>query len=161
FFAPTVVPVTLIVIVHEPLAAIVPPLSDTVPLPAVAVIVPAPHVPVSPFGVATTNPAGSVSVNDTPVTPDAALGFVIVNVNTVVPLSNSVLAPNTLLIVTVLTTDTFALPVLPAPALVEVTLTLLFLAPSVVPVTLTANVHCAPPASVAPDRLTLPLPAAA
>ena len=134
---------------------------DGVPLPALAEIVPAPHVPLSPLGVATTNPAGSVSVNETPVTPDDALGFVIVNVNAVVPFCNSVLAPNTLLIVTVLTTDTVAFDGAPAPALAEETVTLLFFAPSVVPVTLTANVHCAPPASVAPDRLTLPLPAVA
>jgi hypothetical protein len=159
FFAPTVVPVTLTTNVQEPLAAIVPPVSATVPLPALAEIVPAPHVPLRPLGVATTSPAGSVSVNETPVTPDDALGFVIVNVNVVVPLSNSVLAPNTLLIVTVLTTDTVAFDGTPAPALAEETVTLLFFAPSVVPVTLTANVHCAPPASVAPDRLTLPLPA--
>src|SRR4029079_11269371 len=79
--------------------------------------------------------------------------------NGVVPFINSVLAPNTLLIVTVLTTDTVALDGAPAPALVEETVTLLFFAPSVVPVTLTANVHCAPPASVALDRLTLPLAA--
>ena len=32
-----------------------------------AVIVPAPHVPVRPFGVETTSPAGSVSLKPTPV----------------------------------------------------------------------------------------------
>ena len=57
--APAVVPVTLTVKVQEPLAAIVPPERLTAPPPAAAVMVPAPQVPVSPLGVATTRPAGN------------------------------------------------------------------------------------------------------
>ena len=52
---------------HELLAARVAPERLTVPLAATAVIVPPPHVPDRPLGVATTKPAGSESVNATPV----------------------------------------------------------------------------------------------
>src|SRR5207302_6111905 len=54
---PAAVPVMLIENVQEELAAIVPPLRLIVFVPAVAVIVPAPHVPVRPFGVEITRPA--------------------------------------------------------------------------------------------------------
>ena len=54
------------------------------PAPATAVTVP-PHVPASPFGVATTRPAGSVSVKPTPVSAVPAFGLVSVNVSAVVP----------------------------------------------------------------------------
>ena len=56
---------------------------DTVPV----VIVPAPHDPVSPFGVATVRPAGSVSPNATPLIATVALGLVMVKVSVVVPFS--------------------------------------------------------------------------
>ena len=73
----------------EPVA-IVPALMLTDPEPATAVAVP-PHVFASPFGVATTSPAGSVSVNATPVAPTVlAVGFVIVNVNVEVPFCGTV-----------------------------------------------------------------------
>src|SRR5262249_8325721 len=67
FFTPAVVAVTLTLKVHEPFIASVPPLKLTLPLPATAVIVPLPHVPLRPLGVATTRPTGNVSVNATPV----------------------------------------------------------------------------------------------
>src|SRR4029077_11115874 len=66
FFTPEVVPVTFTVSVQVLLTAIVPPVSGTLPDPATAVGVP-PQVLVSPLGVATTKPAGRVSVNATPV----------------------------------------------------------------------------------------------
>jgi hypothetical protein len=66
FFVPAVVPVTLTENVHELLAAMVLPERLTVPEPAVAVIAPAPHEPVRPFGLETTNPAGKLSVKATP-----------------------------------------------------------------------------------------------
>ena len=47
------------------LTATVPPVSETLPEPAVAVGVPE-QVFVNPFGVATTNPVGKVSLNATP-----------------------------------------------------------------------------------------------
>ena len=59
---PEAVPVTFTVSVQEPLAAIVPPVSEMLPEPATAVAVP-PHVFVKPLGVATTIPAGKLSVN--------------------------------------------------------------------------------------------------
>src|ERR1700761_1989882 len=56
-FVPAVVPVTFTENVQELLAAIVPPERLIVPEPAVAVIVPEPQEPVTPFGVEITRPA--------------------------------------------------------------------------------------------------------
>jgi hypothetical protein len=75
FFAPAVVPVTLTEKVHEPLAAIVPPERLIAPEPAVAVIVPAPQLPVRPFGEETTKPAGRASVKATPAAAVVVLEF--------------------------------------------------------------------------------------
>ena len=87
---PEAVAVTLTLKLHEPLAARVAPDRLTVPPAATAVIVPPPHVPDKPLGVATTKPAGSESVNATPVKDVLALGFVIAKVREVVPFrSNS------------------------------------------------------------------------
>lgn len=86
FLAPVVVPVTLTVKVQEPLVAKDAPVKLTEPLPAVAVAVPL-QVVLKLFGVATTNPAGSVSVKATPESADVALLLVIVNVRLVAPLS--------------------------------------------------------------------------
>jgi hypothetical protein len=66
FFVPAVVPVIFTANVHELLEAIVPPKRLIVPDPAVAVTVPEPHEPVTPLGVATTMPAGRLSVKATP-----------------------------------------------------------------------------------------------
>jgi hypothetical protein len=65
FFVPLVVPNTSTLIVHEPPIGRLPPDKLTVPEPAVAVIVPL-QVAANPLGVATTSPAGRVSVNATP-----------------------------------------------------------------------------------------------
>ena len=56
-------------------------------LPAVAVIVPAPQVPVRPFGVEITRPAGSVSLKPTPVRAVVVLLFWMVKVSEVEPFS--------------------------------------------------------------------------
>ncbi len=56
FFTPAVVPVTFKLNVHEEFVARVAPASEAAPAPAVAVIVPPPHVPVTPLGVATMSP---------------------------------------------------------------------------------------------------------
>ena len=87
FFVPEVVPVTLTVIVQVAPTATVPLLNVTEPVPAVAVTDGAPQFPfvTSPFGVPTTSPAGRVSLNATPVSALGFTGFVIVNVNDVVP----------------------------------------------------------------------------
>jgi hypothetical protein len=96
---PEVVPVTLTAIVQEPLAAIEPPAREIEPEPAVAVTVP-PHAPVKPFGVATTSPAGKVSVKATPVNVTVfAAGLVMEKVSEVEPLIGMVEAPNALLMV--------------------------------------------------------------
>lgn len=62
FFVPAVVPVTFTEKVQLLFPAMVAPESETVPLPAVEVMVPPPQLPVRPFGVDITRPAGMVSV---------------------------------------------------------------------------------------------------
>src|SRR3954466_3018640 len=98
-FTPAVVPVTLTLNVQDAEGAPVTPVRLTLPEPAVAVMIPAPHVPVSPFGVATTSPAGSVSVNATLVSVVLALGLVSVKVSVVLPFKAIEGAPKTLVIV--------------------------------------------------------------
>src|SRR3979411_797382 len=91
-------PTTLTEKVQEPPAAIVPPerltteKPDTVPV----VIVPAPHDPVRPFGVATARPAGSVSPKATPKSATVALGLVMVKVRVVVAFRLMLAAPKAL-----------------------------------------------------------------
>jgi hypothetical protein len=133
FFAPALVPLTFTENVHEPLAAIVPPERLTEPEPAVAVIVPGPHVPVRAFGVETDRPAGSVSLKATPVIAEVVLGFVIVKARLVDPFRGMLAAPNAFAIVATPTTVIEALDVFPVPPFVELTVTLLFLTPAVVP----------------------------
>jgi hypothetical protein len=93
FCNPAAVPVTFTENVQLALAAIVPPLRLIVFVPAVAVIVPAPHVPVRPFGVEMTNPAGSVSLKTTPVRATVVLGFVMVKLSEVDPFNGMLAAP--------------------------------------------------------------------
>ena len=151
---PAAMPVTFTENVQEPLAAIVPPLRLITFVPAVAVIVPAPHVPVRPFGVEITKPAGRVSLKATPVSPTVVFGLVIVKLKLVEPFRGMLAAPKALAMVGGATTVMEALEVLPVPPLVEVTWTLLFFTPAVVPVTFTETVHEAPGVSVAPLKLT-------
>jgi hypothetical protein len=95
-FTPAVVPLTLITIVHELLVATVPPVSDTKPVPPTAVTIP-PQLLLSPFGVDTTTPAGSESLNATPVNGTVfATGLVMVKVSVVLPLTGIVATPNAL-----------------------------------------------------------------
>src|ERR1051326_1961883 len=154
-------PVTFTENVQEPLAAIVPPLRLIVFVPCVAVIVPAPHVPVSPFGVETTRPAGSVSLKATPVNATVVFGLLMVKLSEVEPFSGMLAAPNAFAIVGGVVTVTEALDVLPGPLSVALTLTELFFTPPVVPVTCTLKVREVVAARVAPERLTLPEPATA
>ena len=83
---PAEVPITFTEKVHEPLlAARVAPVRLTTPLPAVAVIVPPPHAPLSPFGVATDRPEGRGSEKPTPVSGTVfPVGLVRVKVRVVV-----------------------------------------------------------------------------
>jgi len=160
---PAVWPTTLTEKVQKPPAAIVPPerltteKPDTVPV----VIVPAPHDPVRPFGVATARPAGSVSPKPTPVSATVVLGLVIVKVRVVVAFKLMLAAPKALAMLGGAITVMDALEVLPGPLSVAVTWTLLLSTPAIVPVTFTLNVQEAAPARVAPERLTADEPAAA
>src|SRR5260221_2169845 len=161
FFTPAVVPVTLMDNVHEALTATVPPDRLTDPEPATAVAVP-PHVLDSPFGVATTKPAGRVSVKATPVNATLAFGLVMVKVKLVEPFNGIVAAPNALVIVGGATTVMLADAVLSVPPFVEVTFPgVLFFTPAVVPVTFAVSVHEVLTAIVPPVKLTLPEPATA
>ena len=68
------VPCTLTETVQEALAAKVPPERLILPEPAIAVAVP-PQVLFKALGVATTNPAGRLSVKARPVSARLVLGF--------------------------------------------------------------------------------------
>lgn len=117
FFTPVVVPVTFTPTVQLPLAARVAELRETVPEPAMAVVVPL-QVVVKPLGVATTNPAGRVSVNATPVSCTVlAVAFAMVKVREVDPFSAMLVAPNAFAIVGGATTVTVAVACAVAPLL--------------------------------------------
>jgi hypothetical protein len=76
FFTPAVVPVTFTENTQLAPAVNVAPDKVIVLEPAVAVIVPPPQVPLTPFGVDTTRPAGNESANPTPVNDDERFGLV-------------------------------------------------------------------------------------
>jgi len=160
FCAPAAIPVTFTVKLQDALAASVPPDKLTLAEPATPVAVP-PQLFVNPFGVVTTSPAGNVSVNAIPVSDAEAFGLLRLIVNDVLPFSAIVAAPNTFAMVGGPNTVTDAFEVFPAPAVADVTVTLLFFTPPAVPVTFTLNVHDALAANVALARLTLPEPAEA
>ncbi|HYB76791.1 MAG TPA: hypothetical protein VEE85_01200, partial [Candidatus Bathyarchaeia archaeon] len=107
-------------------------------------------------------PAGIVSVKLTPVNVTVLFVLAIVKVRVVLEFSGIVAAPNTLVIEGGATTVMLAEAVPPIPPLLETTLlVVLFSIPALMPVTLTAKVQPAPPASAAPDRLMLVDPAVA
>ena len=133
FCVPAAVPVTFTENVQEELAGSDAPLRLTLPDAAVAVMVPPPHVPVKPFGVEITRPAGSVSLNATPVRVVMVLLFWIVKLKLVEPFSGMLAAPNALMITGGPTTVMLAFEVFPVPASAEVMLTLLFFTPPVIP----------------------------
>ncbi len=150
-------PVTLTENVQEDPAAgdavSVPPDKLTVPLPATAVIVPLPQLPVSPFGVATTRPAGRLSVKATPLRATLVFGFVMVKLSEVEPFSGMEAAPKDLVMVGAAATVRFAEAVLPVPPLVEVTFPVVLVNwPEAAPVTVTLNTHWLLTAMVAPER---------
>jgi hypothetical protein len=122
FFTPAAVPVTLTENVQALFAASVAPKRLTAPEPDEDVIVPPPHNPVSPFGVATTKPAGKLSVKATPVSATVfTAGLVIVKLKDVEPFSGMLDAPNDFAITGALATVRLAEAVLPVPPLVELT----------------------------------------
>ncbi len=161
FFTPAVVPVTFTEKVQLAAPASVAVARLTLEAPAVAVMVPPPQLPVSAFGVETTSPAGKVSVKATPARLPVAFGFVTVKLRLVLPPTAREAAPKVLVILGGPVTLTVAFDVLPVPPLADVTCTELFFTPAVVPVTFTEKIQLAPPATVAPARLTLDAPAVA
>jgi hypothetical protein len=118
FFTPVVVPVTFTETVHEALAASVPPDRLTEDESATAVSRP-PQVVLRLLGVATTTPAGKLSVKATPVRDALVFGLVMLKVSEVAPFRGIVAAPKTLVMVGGLATVRFADPVLPVPPFVE------------------------------------------
>jgi hypothetical protein len=98
FFVPAVEPSTFTENVQLPPAASVAPERLTVEEPAKAVIVPPPQLPVRPLGLATTNPAGRLSVKAMPVRVVPVLGLSIVKLKVVVPFNGMLAAPKDLLI---------------------------------------------------------------
>ena len=84
---------------QEPLVVRVAPVRLTRDVPAAAVIVPPPHEPVRPLGVATTSPAGKVSRKPIPVRVVLPFGFDRVKVSVVLPFSGMLAAPKDLVIV--------------------------------------------------------------
>src|SRR5262245_9064895 len=159
FFIPADVPWTFTLKLQELLAARVAPLRLIVPDPAVAVMVPPPHEPVSPLGVATTRPAGRLSVNATPVSAVVS-GLVIVKVRLVLPPTAMADAPNAFTMVSEVTTVMLALAKLPAPPSLEPTwLLVLFFTPADVPWTFTLKLQEPLAATVPPVMLTRPDPA--
>lgn len=93
-WTPAAAPTMVIVIVPDEPAAIVPAVKVIEPAPGAAFIVPPVPLLVAPDGLATFNPAGSGSVNATPVSAIVGFGFEIVNVIDAVPPSGMVGAPN-------------------------------------------------------------------
>src|SRR5206468_4311042 len=122
FFAPPVVAVTLTVKVHEAPAARAAPDKLMLPDPAAAVMVPAPHAPVRPFGVATKRPAGRLSVKPTPVSVVDVFGFVIVNVRDVIVPAGMPAVPKPFLIAGGHATLRLAAAVPPGPPCTDCTL---------------------------------------
>jgi len=117
---PPALAVTLTLKVHDALAARVAPVRLILPLAVVAVMAPPPHDPVSPLGVATVIPAGSESVNATPVNAALALGLLIVKVRLVKPPTGMLAAPNDFEIEGGAITVMDAFEVFPVPPLLEV-----------------------------------------
>ncbi len=122
---PAVVPVTFTEKVHDEPAAgdavSVPPERLMLLLPAIAVIVPLPQEPVMLGGVATTTPAGRLSVKATPLRALAVLGLVMVKLSVLLLFNTTLVGLKALLMVA--GADTVRLAVLlatPVPPLVEV-----------------------------------------
>jgi hypothetical protein len=122
------------------------------PLPATAVIVPLPQLPVNPFGVATTTPAGKVSVNATPLSATFVFGLLIWNVSVLLVFSGMLVGLNDLVIVGGEATVSVAvLLVAPVPPLVELTAPVVFeTVPDSVPVTFTTMVQVFPGVAMVP-----------
>ncbi len=142
------------------LAARVPPEKLTEDDAGFAIRVPELHDCVAPLGVATSRPAGRISLKAMPVRGEAlAPGFVRVKVRVVDPFKGTVGAENEAPSVGAAADFRLADAVLPVPPFVEVTAPVVLRKdPATVAVTFTANVQELPAAIVAPASATLPLP---
>jgi len=141
-----------------PLAAIVAPLNVITPVALVVVKVP-PHTVV--LESATVTPAGSVSVNPTPVSATVEFGLVIVKVRVLVPFTGMFVGLNDLAIEGGATTVIVADAVLPCAVSFEVTFPLvLFFTPAVVPFTSTFTVQVPLAAIEPPLKVSVVSPAA-
>ena len=78
-------PVTFNETAHEPLTASIPADNESADAPLVAVAIP-PQVLVRLLGVATTSPAGKLSVKATPVRATVGFAFARLNISEAVPL---------------------------------------------------------------------------
>src|SRR5215469_189614 len=134
FCCPAAVPVTFTLNVQEAVTARVAPDKLITLVFCVAVIVPPPQVPVRPFGVEIIRPAGKVSLNPIPVSVVDVFGLLMVKLRLVEPFNGRLPVPNALLMLGGEITTMLALEVLPVPPFVELTVTVLFLVPFVVPV---------------------------
>src|ERR1700730_6776890 len=138
---PAELPITFTLKVHDPLAGMLPPDKLTLLEPAVAVIVPPPHEPARPLGVATIIPPGNASVKATPLSA-TVLTWAMVKLRLVVPFMGIRPAPKVWVIEGGTSTVTLAAAVPPVPPSTDVTVpVVLFCTPLAVPVTLTLNVH--------------------
>src|SRR5689334_7525116 len=155
-YCPDTLEVTFTATVQELFTATLPPVRLMLVPPDVADADP-PQLLVSPFGVATTNPVGSVSLNATPLSGTVfAAGFMIVNVSVLVPFTAIVVGLNAFAIDGGATTVNVSVAVFPVPPLVEDTAPdVLVKAPAVPPVTFTANVQELFTAMLPPVRLML------
>jgi hypothetical protein len=114
------------------------------------------------LGVATTRPAGRVSVNATPVCVTAVSGFETTIVRLVVPPNGTESAPKVFVAVGRRTTVIVSVAVFPVPAFAEVTAPVVFVSgPGKVGVTSTLTVHAPLAATVPPVSWTSELPDAA
>src|SRR6478609_2073212 len=120
FCTPAAMPCTFTLTLQFAFAASVAPVRLIEPEPAAAVTVPV-QVVNRPFGVATCKPAGSVSLNATPVSPRPELGLLSVKVTEVVAFNSMLAAPKVLVMVGGAATVRLAEAVLPVPPLVELT----------------------------------------
>src|ERR1041385_575740 len=145
--------------VHVPLDDKLPPLRVIKVPPAKAVRVP-PQLEAGAGDAEITSPAGRVSVKATPVSPIVEFGLWIVNVRLVLPPNWMFAAPNAFEIVGGLAAEIVAVPVLPVPPFVELTLPVVFVFwPAVVSVTFTVRAQLLFTAIVPPLRETLDPPA--
>lgn len=162
---PPFLPTTLTVNVQEPPAATVPPERSTREKPnAVPVkILPAPHEPVSPLGLARRMPSGNISAKRTPVSATVGLGLVMVKVSVVVPFRLMLGAPNAFVMPGAPTTVMLAVLLVPPGPLSfdEIGPVVFNCNPAATPTTFRLMLHDAFPASVPPVRVMEDEPATA